>query len=615
MYIDANLECIKKKNKKIYTAIKKKILEYDEMQNKDYLKFRLVQTKNGQKTIEVCNKENNIVRLNSVYNPKKEAIRWGKKFDNIDRITSLIMYGYGNGIFFDELEKRLDKSAYVFFYEPDIELFIFCLNMFDMKYILSDKRVFLYIDGINDENFYMDLCSKINWTMLPSQVVCCHPMYDKLYQISYNKFKAIIDEYKYALKLSENTSLHCAKKFTVNTIRNLCFIKNSNYIGEFIGKIDKKIPIIIVSAGPSLDKNVQKLKKAKGKAFILATDSAVKILVEFKIGFDAIVTIDGNKYIEKFESEFCKNIPIFTIPDAKTDLLEQSSGRKIWITGQGYYTSLYKKYGYDFPRYSAGGSVATAAFSIAKILGTKNIILVGQDLAYDGNRTHSGNLFLGCVEDNEEKSIYVDGVYEKKVRTKYDWFRYLQWFENAINQLDSDICVVDATEGGAKIKGTEIMTLSDAIDKYCIYNFDFQKFIKEIPATFSNKYYKKICNDIYNILGEFDIIYNKCLDSKRVADKLLYMIKNGRVISEEIDNNIAIIKSSQDLIQKQKIYILLDEYISSDVFERIKVATKTYRSQNEKMYEDIKSIDVLFTALIKAIDELRPVVDKVLKKI
>lgn len=609
-YLDNNLKYLKKKNNIVYDKIKTRAVEYASLINN---KFSILCTKDGYKTIEVECCESERMCLNSIYSPKREAERWVKKFEKIGKVTSLIMFGFGNGFFFNELELKTDSHADIYIYEPDLDLFVFILYNFDLKNILSDKRTHFFVKDINDKDLYIELSGKTNWTMLPTQLVCCHPVYDRLYKEEYQKFLYIIEEYRYAMKMSKNTSVACAKKFTLNTIRNLEFVKNSNYLGDFFGKIDKKIPVIIVAAGPSLDKNIDELKNAEGKSIILATDSAVKTLMEHNINFDAIVTIDGNKYIEKFEGNYCENISIFTIPDAKYELLKQNKGRKIWISGQNFYEEIYKKYGYDFPEYLAGGSVATAAFSIAKILGMQTIILIGQDLAYSGEITHSGQRIIE-EKHIEQKEIYIDGIYGEKVKTKQDWLRYLQWFENIIAQMDRNINVIDATEGGAKIRGTKIMKLTDAIDDYCKSKFEFKKFIADLPVTFSKEEYNSFIQDVSHFVKELDIVYNEALLGKNAATRIMFVLKNRLIADEHYISDFKIINVAKDIILRQQIYLLLDEYISADVAERIEIAAKTDFDKDEKEYENIKSIKVLFDALLNSVNDLKPVVESIVKR-
>ena len=231
-YLRNNLEMIKTKSADIYA----KLNEYlQKNPNKwDFSdKFKIVVCRDGTNTVEVCDGEKRIC-LNSIYNSSREAGIWAEKYKNVPEITSFIMFGMGNGVFFNAIKKHIKISACIMFFEPDMELFLFCLKYFNLHEILSDKRLSLYINGINENDFYMDLSGRINWAMLPTQLICSHPSYDRLYKEEYLKYEFVLEQLKTALITNKNTSLAYAKKFTVNAINNLRNIKNSNYISEFI---------------------------------------------------------------------------------------------------------------------------------------------------------------------------------------------------------------------------------------------------------------------------------------------------------------------------------------------------------------------------------------------
>lgn len=610
-YLEKNLQCIKKTDEKLYLYLcgLKDCIDYLDKIND---KFSVVLAKDGTKIIESINNEI-FVSLNSRYSPKEEADRWVKKYDNINKITSLVMFGFGNGIIFESIKKKLDELAYIYIYEPDVDLFLFLVINFDFSKYLLDSKIKFYIKGYNDENLYIDLCKKTNWMMVSTQVICVHPKYDKIYNDEYIKFRRVISEFEYAMKLAKNTAILRSKKFTINAIKNIHFIKESNYLGEFIGKIDRNIPVIIVSAGPSLDKNIDELKKAEKKAFILATDTAVKYLAKHRIDFDAIVTIDGNKLMDHLCDNVCENKCVFTIFDAKNELLEESKGRKVWIYGYGFFEKLYAKYGFVFPEYFSGGSVATAAFWIAKILKSKTVILVGQDLAYLGKSTHAGNV-IDRFENEED--IFVEGILEEKVKSRQDWIRYLQWFENVI-ESEKGMCVIDATEGGAKIKGTKIMKLSEAIDKYCHQKFDFDKLINSMDVTFSDVLYGKFCKDIYNISYEFDEIVKNSKKGLFLAEQIIMIIEQKQcgVKSNVIDVNLKKIRKIQCNIQSKDIYMMLDEYIAEDVSEQIQNIGVKYNNELERLFVIVKNMECIFKSLIKATHDLKPVIDDNIKRI
>lgn len=611
-YLHENLLYIKQKDIRLYEKISAIVSDAQKI-NGIKSKFNVIETKDNEKTIEILQETNRGVRLNSVYNSKKEAEKFVKKYENIDRITVLIMYGNGNGIFYNEFQNKLDDASMVFIYEPDIELFIFCLMNFNMSNILLNNRCFIYVQNVNENEFLMDLYKKTNWLMLQGQITFYHPSYDKIDKIKINKFKIIIERYIYALKVQKNTSIKYSKLFTINAINNMSFIKNSNYVGELVGKIDVDIPVIIVSAGPSLDKNIDDLKKAEKKSFILATDTSVKYLLEHGVEFDAIVTVDGDKQIDDLGGKLCEYKPVFTILNAKNQLLRENKGRKIWITGQGYLEEIYKKYGHIFPDYIAGGSVATAAFEVARILGTKKIILVGQDLAYLGKSTHAGSIIDYHTEEKE--CLYVDGINVEKVKTRGDWVKYLQWFENAIAQLGNDIQVIDATEGGAKIKGTKIMKLSDTIEEYCQKGFDFEKVMFEMYPTFVSNKYDSVKNDICSIMYELDIISKASMSGILAAERIIDGIQKNKVHDNLVQYTLGKISEVRYTIQQQKVYVLIDEYISADSAYILDYENRKYADEIEKLYYYAKKSIIVFKALKRAVTDLKPIVSEMVRQL
>ena len=140
-------------------------------------------------------------------------------------------------------------------------------------------------------------------------------------------------------------------------------------------------------------------------------------------------------------------------------------------------------------RPDTGGSVANACFAIARLLRCNKIILVGQDLAYTDDKTHSGVTVRGSkkteVEDLEHVVMDVD-IYGNPIRSSREFKFYKEWFEQQIRE-DKKLEVIDATEGGIKIDGTRLMTLSDAINEYCVNDFDFSEIVALAEPLFDDK--------------------------------------------------------------------------------------------------------------------------------
>lgn len=607
-YLNNNLECLKCKSKKMY----EKITHIIEQKEYSFDRFKINYAKNGQKIVEIKNEEQ-YIRLNSIYNPKSEAQHWVKKlnFKNLD--APVLMFGLVDGIFATEILKYLSKDSRALFVEPDVSLFIFCLNEFDMESILLDSRVIIFVDGINLDVFDNVIDARITDKMLYTQIICSYPKMDYIY---YKVAGEFTDSIRKKIKMSNsNLAIYyrIAKDTMKNTFLNMHYIKDSNYISDFIGKIPKDIPFIIVAAGPSLDKNIAELKRAEGRAFIIATDRAVRSLVKHNINFDAMLTLDSlkDKSDVGISPELYSKYPLFCGLDSSNELMNLSKGHKILQNTTSFLINLYAKYNIRTESYSEGGSVATRAFNIGRILGMKRIVLIGQDLAYLGDVSHAD----GVAEDTsylkcEEK---VEGIYGEKVRTRLDWLRYLRWYERAIKELPDDIEVIDATEGGAKIEGTIIMKLSEVIDKYCTKEFDFKNFLENTEPTFVKDKYSEIQEDLFHLKDELILIRECAENGVEAADSLLEL--------DDIDDYSKYssyskkIKELNDIIEEQLLYSIIITYIEKDINLSMRNINIIKEDKKENLKVTCEITKNVYEVILRSLEEIEPLLDAALKEI
>lgn len=603
-----NLSVIRKGRQALYDKLEE-ILNSNKY---SYDNIEETETRDGNKALTI-EKDDTKYRLNSIYRPLSEASKWADQYEFQNLNISVMMFGIGNGLFVREMLKRLQPDAKVYLYEPDISVFLYVLNNVDISDILSDMRIILFINEINYIEFEELMQRDIDWRMLLAQIVCHHPIYDKIYGKEYVKFLKVINKANNLERINMDTEKHLSVALAKNAIKNLCYIKESNYISEFIGRIPEEVPVIIVSAGPSLDKNIDELKRAEGKAFIFATDTSVKYLIKHDINFDAMITIDSKKAGWHLKNEKCHNVPMFCVLEANTKFMEMHKGRKIWFRGSVYMYDLYNRFNREFPIYNNGGSVATAAFTASVSLGFKNIVLIGQDLAYSGNVTHAGGTIKNIQGDKEGRE-FVESIDGSKVQTRYDWLIYLGWFEDAIRSIE-DINVIDATEGGALIHGTKIMTLSDVIDQYCKEDFSFSNLLDDTPYTFTGDEYDKVRNDMLDIPKEFINMRQKANEGIKATEQLIKIIDSGKQNTKSEHNNLKKIDKINKFVGKQKAYSILDAYITSAVADDVQRINTLTNDENENMKKTLEISMSLYKALIQAVDALMPSLEETLGKI
>lgn len=607
-YAKNNRSILQELRPKLY----EKIIEKEKEQDFSFDQFDKKETRDGNWALCI-EKDGKVNRMNSTYRPLQEAKKWADQFSVQNMNIIVNFFGLGNGIFLEELLKRLDSDAKVFVCEPDLALFLFCLEQFDMEHVLKDERVQLYVDQINLDGFGGALERNVHWTNLTSQIVCNHPLYEKLYLEQYKDFLASVENVNKIATVNRDTEAHLAQSAVSNVLKNLHFIKESNYIPDFLDEISDEIPAIVVAAGPSLDKNIDQLKRAKGKAFILATDTAVKYLLAHNAPFDAIITLDARKSFKHLEDERCNAVPIFSNVEAKNLFLEKNHARKIWFRSEPYTDALYKEFGRVFPPYNSGGSVATGAFSACVALGFKKIVLIGQDLAYDGDTTHAGGVEKHIVNESYGAKM-VDGVNGDKVRSRYDWLIYKDWFEDAIRALP-EIEVIDATEGGALIKGSKVRTLSDVIETECKTEFDFAAILAETEPTFTEDEYEKIKAKILHLEKEFVLLHSKAKEGKKAQEDLMKLIRNNNTSAQKEEKCLKTIRKVNNVIEKQSAYKLLDTYITGMTTEKVQQINMLSEDADENMLHTLAISGAVYSAMIEAVEELTPLLKESLAKL
>lgn len=597
-FFEKNKEALQKR---FSTVVKE--MEKEEKEN-SALKVEFLKTRDGNHALVVETEEKKY-RLNSAYRPMEEAKKWADQYEFQNLDINVFMFGFGNGIFVRELLHRAAVDSEVYLWEPNAEIFRYVLEKEDITDILTDRRfhIFLGEEGLQDYKNIVDYV--LNWHNAATQIHCSHICYDQLFEKEYQEFMNTVYSANQMMRVRRDTNVWFAHRTVTNTLRNLRYIEHSNYITELMGKIPDDIPAIIVSAGPSLEKNMSLLKKAEGRAFIVATDSAVRVLEANGLPYDCINTVDPGKptwYLSKFPGS--KEKPLFCTMQAPAKLMEFHAGRKIWGGNSFFIDILYGRFGMFFPNIDAGGSVATDALELIRLLGFKTVILIGQDLAYDGEKTHAGGYENHVL--NEDAFIeMVEGIHGDSVRTRHDWKMFRNWFEYFIQEHE-DIKVVDATEGGALIHGSEVMAFAEAIDRYCEgKEFDFHDFLAKVPETFEVLDFNPFRENILDLEKGFHNIVSKAAEGKKLAEEY---ISSGRKISKKKSERILkSIKKINLFIERQTGYALLDMYTYELAVDELKDVNCITGDEYTDTLNSLKSSIEIYNGFLQAVKELEEI--------
>lgn len=257
-------------------------------------------------------------------------------------------------------------------------------------------------------------------------------------------------------------------------------------------------PLVIISPGPSLDKNIHLIKLLKGKALLMAPAQGAMALYRAGVIPDAIVVADPADIIYLMEGIAVEQVETLLLGVAcHPSFYERFKGKIVTFNVNEGIDNWISNIFDDTAHVGSGGSVSTAIFTMGLYLQCNPIILVGQDLALTDGKQYCSSSADGGMSvklnqegdeftyDNvapgyeslfetaglnsatyREKAMTLPGYYGGTVLTKRDYVQFHAEFKNHAeieNAKVNPIRLFNCTEGGAYIKGFEHIPLTEAI--------------------------------------------------------------------------------------------------------------------------------------------------------
>lgn len=419
------------------------------------------------------------VRIHSAYDPVTEAERAVSAF-NPGKKKIIVVLGLGLGYQAAELHKKFPDRRIV-----AIEESAECIQL-ARKEASRNLEGILIVRLITDlENLFeeMDISSFTGFAVFTHR-----PSYS-LNPAFYDEIISEISRYV-SSKISDLlTRFEFEELWAANIIENLPNLADSLTVGSLFNSF-KGYPGIIVSAGPSLKKNASLLADLTDRCLVCAVDTSFRVLTKLGISPHVVMALDAQKHSIRHFLGITDTSPLLLADMVSFPRITQSyPGKKIMSTTAKYFNdSTGKRMREGTPlmewveRYippmgdiQSGGSVATSLFDFLLSAGCDPIILVGQDLAYTGREIHTSGTYHNDEWLTHTTRVYnLDTINQKVIRKRKISYvpawggkgevisdfvlnLYRQWFEDSARKVS--VKVINATEGGARIDGTEEITL------------------------------------------------------------------------------------------------------------------------------------------------------------
>ena len=449
-----------------------------------------VATRSGACSATVTASDGSTIHLHSRYDPQKEALKLAEGV-HVDDKFCFVLSGMGLGYHVGALVDRLRGEAFILCLENSVELIAAALTCVDLSEAISSERLLiLYRD--DKARMHEMLKTKSTIMMLGLQFVRHEPSIRAQPDFQHTMCERVTEFATYTrmslLTLMANSKITCQ-----NIAMNLAAYVTTPPIDilrdRFAGD-----PAIIISAGPSLSRNIDMLAKVQGRAVLLSVQSTLALLLERGIKPDFVTSLDFHEISRKFFETLgdVSDVHLVAEPKVTWGVIDQYSGPTSLLDNRWARLLI----GDELAARGglrAGATVSHLAFYLAQYMGCDPIIFVGQDLAFTGhvfyvpgvethkswrseiNRFHTMELKeWERIARNGDILRKVQGIDGQELYTDELLFTYLEQFEKDIAGTGAKI--INATQGGAHIRGTEVMTLEDAMERHCTKPIDAQRF-------------------------------------------------------------------------------------------------------------------------------------------
>ncbi|MHC4914091.1 MAG: motility associated factor glycosyltransferase family protein [Planctomycetota bacterium] len=437
-----------------------------------------IQTRDGDWTLRIARADGTATTLHSRYDPKREAAKLVGEVD-AKGLQGFLVMGFGLGYHLQHLLAGSSEEAEVVVLEKDPAVIRAAAELRDLRAVFADRRV-TWLVGCDRREVYRALRVRQKSLMSTDLRIVAHPPSTALAPEGYyQEARRAIRDFIMSGEISLRTNFDLARKSVRNEFLNLPLYVGEPSLAE-LREIYRGRPGIVVSAGPSLARNIDGLRAARGKAVLICCDVVLKPLLERGVvpDFTGIVDFQGHtaKFFETLPGR--TDTRLVAVPAAYSGTVQLYPGPRAFA-GEPMLDGFLGSARRDMGGYVAsGGNVGQFSYSIAGVLGLDPVAFVGQDLAFPHNITHLGgtpiheewqterNRFftlemrelehlmrrrstLKTVEDHDGNRIY----------TERSFYHYLRELELAIKSAKHR--TVDCTEGGSRKEGAEVMRLAD----------------------------------------------------------------------------------------------------------------------------------------------------------
>ncbi|PJI07549.1 MULTISPECIES: motility associated factor glycosyltransferase family protein [Clostridium] len=472
----------------------------------------------------------------------------GKIKDN-NKVYILIGFGMGNCV-----RKILDSigGSKLIVLENNTSILDCALSASDMCDVLNNDNINIELCDANSVDDVFESNIKSLFFSNAVDVIIC-PGYREIDEQFVN---CCIEGVKKAFNnaiVNKNTLDIISENILKATFSNIPYMIKANDIRN-IKNVFKGKTAVVVSSGPSLSKNLHYLKEYNDKIVVITGARNLDYMRSEGIIPHFVCIIDSLDIVYEFtKNSFDKGLFFISTEHANPKTVRKLDGSNMFCTVllNEFMNKITEN---RYEKFLSVSSVAHLCTMIAVYTGCKNVLFIGQDLAFTDNKVHddfSGSKYEYNNVDNRNDMFYVEGNYGKKVLSNLSFQNFKEWLEKYI-ALNNQVNFINCTEGGAKIKGIKVAPLEETLKKLCKEDIRAFEILKKsyTPQEEIDKY--KVVHELMKI--EEEIVFTRSQYERGIElCKKIYEFNKGNM---KIDIRKAVSEFSEiDKVSEGKTHI------------------------------------------------------------
>ncbi|MBU6411893.1 MAG: DUF115 domain-containing protein [Planctomycetes bacterium] len=426
------------------------------------------------------------MQLCSRRHPLAEAEALAKSA-NIETNAAIVVNGFGLGYHVAAMARQMKRSGIILVLETDLPLLRSVLERLDFSEVFEHSNVALFTDPTDIPAISARVAGFEGILCVGAKIVD-HPPSRVRLNAAAHTFGASFAHVIRAARTSVVTTLVQVDVTLRNLFQNVDRYATEPGIAHLANAMKGK-PAIVVSAGPSLARNIDLLSRpgVRDRFVIIAVQTVLKQLLAKSIKPHFVTALDyheiSRRFYEGLTAADVEGITLIVESKANPAILQSWPGELCMPAEPWLDTLLGDDLKRDMHPIAPGATVAHLAYYAARHLGCDPVILIGQDLGFTDGQYYASGAAIHDVWASELNQFRTLEMFElerilrfgkmlsrredslgRPILTDEQMSAYLLQFERDFKaDTDRGLRIIDATEGGVKKQFTSIRTLADCL--------------------------------------------------------------------------------------------------------------------------------------------------------